>query len=329
MVRNYHIKAIILIGVIVGTVLGLTFGLGGLEQVDYNCYALKQNVLTKEIDDEVYEAGLYWVGIQYDMIRFPSTWQTIEFIPSDKDENKKTEDDKSANTDTDLPLEEQGYGKDIPVSSRTEDGLDLSIDLSFQYKLNKDTVKDLYSAYTLDYSDAILRIARGVIRDVSSKYDALEFFYNRSQIDSEIKQALIDKEDVMFVEIGEFQLREINLPDSFENAIELVEVAKQEIKIAEYQQQAATIRASTLIIEAQAQYNISIIEAQATAQVLNITFTAQAESLFHLAEQLGFNSTQLLTYLWIQAIEHHDSAYLIICSNTPNIFLDVSNSTEP
>ncbi len=325
MARGSKGKLIIAILIIAPITFGLIFGLGGLEQVDFNEYALKQNIFTKEIEEKVYEEGLHYIGVQSDFIKFPSTWQTIEFIPTEEGENTETQE--SASTDSDLPLQDQGYGRDIPISSRTEDGLDLTIDLSFQYKLEKTTLRDLYAEYGLDYSDYFLKIARGVIRDTTSKYDALDFFYNRSIIDTEMKQSLIDKQKVMLVEIGEFQLRDIDLPDSFEDAIELVEVAKQQIKIAEYEQQAATIRANTLIIEAQAQYNISVIDAQATAQVLNITLTAQAESLFNLADQLGFNSTQLLVYLWIEAIRQHDSSYLIICDTTPNLLLDVGNST--
>ena len=45
-------------------------------------YALKQNSLTKQIDDQVYEEGLYMVGFWNEYITFPSTYITVEFTPS-------------------------------------------------------------------------------------------------------------------------------------------------------------------------------------------------------------------------------------------------------
>ena len=65
--------------------------------------------------------------------------------------------------------------------------------------------------------------------------------------------------------------------------------------------------------------NITIIEAQAAAQALNITITAEGEALFNLAQTLGLNQTELLIYLWINALEELDDTYLIIGMDTPTI----------
>ena len=264
------------------------------ESVGYNEYALKQHVLTKKIEDKVYEEGFYTTGPFYTFIKFPSTWTTIEFS-------------------------EANDSSDSSIHTRTEDGLDLEVEISFQYRLVKGEILELYEEYGTDYEAYIINIARGSLRDVAGEYDALEFFYNRSIIAGAMINALVSKESVLRVEMGEFQMRKIDLPDNFEKAIEDVEIAKQEIKIAEYQQQAAVIRAKTEIIEAQAQSNITIIEAEAMAKALNITLTAEGIALFELADTIGFNTTELLTFLWIRAIEEHDEAYLIIGEDTPLI----------
>ncbi|MHA1150754.1 MAG: SPFH domain-containing protein [Promethearchaeota archaeon] len=264
------------------------------ESVGYNEFALKQNILTKEIEHKVYEEGFYTTGPLYTFIKFPSTWRTIEFS-------------------------EANDSSDSAIHTRTEDGLDLVVEISFQYRLVKEEILELYEEYGTNYEAYIINIARGVLRDVAGEYDALEFFYNRSTIALAMVDALVSKEMILKVQMGEFQMRKIDLPDNFEKAIEDVEIAKQEIKIAEYQQQAAVIRAKTLIIEAQAQMNITIIEAEATAEALNITLTAEGIALFELASTIGFNTTELLTFLWIRAIEEHDEAYLIIGEDTPLI----------
>ena len=85
---------------------------------------------------------------------------------------------------------------------------------------------------------------------------------------------------------------------------------RQERIIAQYEQEAAIIRAQTAIIEAQAQANITLLQANASAEAfliqinaeakaVNITLTAEALAYYALAQTLGLNSTELLSYLWI------------------------------
>ncbi len=294
---------VILIIVLIVAITGISITAASFESVDVTEYALKQNLLTRKIEDEVYEAGFYYTGLLEAFIKFPAIWQSVEFSPASD-------------------------ASDIAIHTRTEDGLDLTIDISFQYRLVKSNLTTLYKEYGSLYEDYLLKIARGVIRDIAGQYDALEFFYDRDIISGAMVTALQGKEKVLHIQIGEFQLRQIDLPDSFESAIEDVEIAKQEIKKAEYEQQAATIRAKTLIVEAQAQYNITKIEANAYAEALDIRLTAEGVAYAKMMQEVGFNQTQILTYLWIKAIEEHDSSYLIIGENTPAILVNWDNTNS-
>lgn len=300
---NKKINVVLLIIIIIGSIVGISITATSFESIDVTEYGIKQNIITRQIEESVYEEGFYYTSPVATFIRFPRTWQSVEFSPSET-------------------------AQDVVVATRTEDGLDLQIDISFQYRLVKGTLISLYKEYGIFYETTLLKIARGVIRDVAGEYDALEFFYNRSTISAAMVYALQAKESVLYIQVGEFQLRNIDLPDSFEDAIEQVEVAKQEIKKAEYQQQAATIRARTLVIEAEAQFNITKIEAEAYAEALDIKLTAEGEALAELMTDLGFNSTEILTYLWIKAIEEHDESYLIIGDNAPNIILNWDQPTN-
>lgn len=274
------------------------------EQIDYNEYGLKKNLLTNEIEEQIYEEGLYFIGIFYDFLKFPSTWATIEF---------------SYDPDAD----------DIPLTAHTKDGLQVVIETSFQFRLNKSDILNLYSQFGMDYKNYFRMVARSAIRDICGQFSAMEFYANRSDVIVAMGNTLFDS--LAEVEIGGFQLRNIDLPNSFEQATEELEVARIDIEIAEYAQQAAIIEAQTLVLQAQAQANITIIEAQAeadssiiaaqaAAEALNITLTQEGLLLAQLANMTGLNSTELLTYLWIQAILEHDSSYLIIGDNTPILF---------
>lgn len=288
-------KAYLLIIVLVAFVItGVVLLALSYAQVGYNEYALQQNTITNEIDDTVYEEGLFMIGFWNRLLKFPSTWQTIDFTPSPS-------------------------ASDIPLSAQTKDGLDITIDVSFQYRLNRSTILALYGEFGYDYEQMYVTVSRGELRDAASQWTAVEFFYNRSMVSTALGAVLENKEGTLFCDIGEFQLREITLPTAFETAIQQVVVAQQDIQAALYEQDAARIRAETLIIEAQADANITIIEADATAQALNITLTMEGQALFTFAQTVGFNTTELLTYQWIQAVLTHDESLLIIGADTPII----------
>ncbi|MHA2033311.1 MAG: SPFH domain-containing protein, partial [Candidatus Kariarchaeaceae archaeon] len=198
------------------------------------------------------------------------------------------------------------------------------------------TIGQLYDKFGDKYEDIIVKQARDVIRDVSSGFNAITFFNNRTSIgfNMEIDLRTIISEQV-FADIPSFQLRAVDLPDAFENALERAEVARQEIEIAQFEQESALIRAETAIFESEAQANITLIEAQAEAdgflilinaqaEAVNITLAAQSEAYYALSQSLNLTSSELLAFLWIQALTEigEYGNLIIIGENTPEIIID-------
>ncbi len=154
-----------------------------------------------------------------------------------------------------------------------------------------------------------------------------------------MEQYLADAIAEMFADIIYFQMREIDLPDEFEEALKQVQIAQQQYQIALFEQQAAIVRAETTIIEAQALANITIITAEANAEAyiinmeaqaeaLNITLTAERLAYYAMGQQLNLTSTELLALLWIMAIEEHEDSMLIIGTNTPVLIETELNTTK-
>ena len=259
--------------------------------------------------DDVYENGLYWRPFGHFLI-FPANLQSVEFA------------DVAESEDSPDPI-----GR---LSTRSMDGLDVSFRINFNFKLIKGEVIDLYQQFGNTWREDIIQISRGTLRTSASHFRAIDFFNNASVIESSMENDLSSALNDAHAELGFFQLKGVRLPVAFENALERVQTAQQEIEIAQFEQDAARIRADTLIIEAQAQANITIIEANADAEKirinaeaiadqLNITITAQGQAFLAVGNDMGFNTTELLTYMWIQAILEHDESLLIIGSDTPII----------
>jgi len=320
-------KAVVIIVVIVAAITTVSLTALSFESVDFNEYALLQNTLTREIDDVVYEAGFHYTGVFASFIKFDNTWQTIEFSP---------------HTDAD----------DIPVTASTNDGFQIIIDISFQFRVEKDNLLALYSAHKLEYKAFYMQEARSTIRHIAAQYNASEFYTNRATIDTALGEAMHNKSTLFMAEIGQLQLRQVDLPSDIDAALQEIFLQQLQLEIAELERQEAIIDAETAIIEAYASANQTLIaayaaaeaaiiaayaeanqtiiaayaaanatvtEAEALAMALNITITQEGLALFDLANSTGFNTTELLMYLWIQAIEMHDSAYIILSGDTPFI----------
>lgn len=75
------------------------------------------------------------------------------------------------------------------------------------------------------------------ISDVGTQYTAYDFFSKRKNISQSMSSQLnVRLQKDVFVEVVFFQLKSVNLPDDYENAIQATEVTKQGILKAQAEQ---------------------------------------------------------------------------------------------
>ena len=315
--RKIKVVGGLLIGILFISSLLVGYFFLAFKQIRYNEYGLNQDTVTQQIENKVYEKGLHHIGLFHHFIKFPKTVQKIEFF----------------NT-LGAPGDTLG-----PLNSRTQDGLLIHIQLAFHYKLRKNDILSLYGTFGIEYEDRFIGQARTTLRDVTSFYSAIEFFNNRTVIGDDMMVYLAEELDSMYVDVVFFQMREIDLPDEFEEALKQVQIAQQQYQIALYEQEAAVVRAQTAIIEAQAQANITLLSAEASAEAYIVTMEAQAEALnitltterlayYAMGQQLNLTSSELLALLWVMAVQEHDSSLLIIGADTPILIESELNSTQ-
>lgn len=126
----------------------------------------RYNLLFKTMDrDVVLQGGRHWIWPWNKFIRFPAVAQSIEFSES--------------------PGSHQGS-----LTTRTKDGLGLSLSISFQYKLEKDRLPKLYSLANLYYEPLFIRNARDVLLKAAADYDAPEYWEKRQTIGDEMRDLL-------------------------------------------------------------------------------------------------------------------------------------------
>ena len=268
----------------------ILFGFSSLEATELG---LNYSWISKTISPEVKENGLYFIGIGHSFIKFPKTVQTIEFS-----------EEKTANRG--------------PIESRTSDGLEVTLEISFQYILQPDKLYDLYNTYGPKYDNVFQNIAINILTEEATKYTAYNFFMDRGKIKDEFQYELnlrFDKN--CFSNIQFLQLRSVNLPNLFEQSIQESEVKKQDIQKAQAEQNKVKIEIDTKIKAAEFQKDVIINKADGEAQAIIKQNDAYVESLLkmqdmqtlaykNLKESLGLSNQDLLDFMKMKIVKEYD-----------------------
>jgi hypothetical protein len=183
----------------------------------------------------VKENGLYFLGIGHSFIKFPKNVQTIEFS-----------------------LEKTGNRR--PVESRTSDGLEVILEISFQYVIQPQNLYKLYTKYGEKYNIVFQNVAVDVLTEEATKYTAYDFFMDRGRIKEDF-QITLDKyfSEICYANIIFLQLRSVDLPDLFEQSIQISEVKKQDIQKAQAELNKVRIEMDTKIKSAEFQKDVAIV----------------------------------------------------------------------
>ena len=282
----------------------IIFGFASLEATEYG---LNYSWISKNISPNVKENGLYFIGIGHSFIKFPKTVQTIEFSKQ-----------KTANKG--------------PIQSRTSDGLEVTLEISFQYILTKDKIYELYNKYGSNYNYIFQNIAVHTLTEEATKYTAYNFFMDRGKIKDDFQYELNETfERLCYSTIVFLQLRSVDLPSLFEESIQESEVKKQDILRAKAEQNKIMIEVDTKIKAAEYQKDVVINMAEGEAEAIYKQNKADVESLMKMQETqvsvyknlkntLGLDNNKLLNLMKSKLIKGYsgEDNGLILNMNLPN-----------
>ena len=110
---------------------------------------------------------------------------------------------------------------DSSLSCRTKDALSVEVDCSFQFNIrpNLDDVVELYKNFGEDYHVPIIKMARNTLRDTMAKFEAIEVFFDRSSVVSQMQIDLTEALETYSFLVDNFQLLDINLPSAFSSSL--------------------------------------------------------------------------------------------------------------
>lgn len=265
--------------------------------LELNEYGLDYSGIWKTIEPEPFTSGIHFLGFQHSFIVFPKSVQTIDFTDG---------------------------GDAGIIQSRTSDGLEVLLEVSFQYEIQKASLYKMYMNYGTEYQNIMILITVDVINKVSNNYTAYDFFIYRSEISGVMESSLKTRLNTdMGVNIKFFQLKDVDLPDSFEEAIQTTEVKKQDIEKAKAEKSKAVIEIETKVQKAQqnkeiilnkayGQSNSTTFASIGEVKSYNVTEATKIEAYTELKENSGFTNEQLLNYIKSNIIASYTGDHLII-----------------
>lgn len=270
-------------------VVAIATAFGSLE---INQLGLNYSLISNTVEPRGYVAGLYMLGPFHSFMKYPSTVQTIQF----------SNDHDSAGP---------------PLRTRTSDGLEVTLEISFQYQLNVSILSDLYHKFGSEYEKIYVNMAMDLITMMATRYTATSFFSDRPTIARQMEDALKNHfGTAAFAEVPFFQLRAVSLPQKFEDAIQITEVQKQDIETAHREQKNVNVTMQTKVLQAEQHAQAIALAANASAQGIilhaeayvaqfGISQRLQAESFKSLYDKLGNNESRLLEYMRVRAMRDH------------------------
>uniref|UniRef100_A0A7S0FNN4 Band 7 domain-containing protein n=1 Tax=Pyrodinium bahamense TaxID=73915 RepID=A0A7S0FNN4_9DINO len=214
------------------------------------------------------EPGVKSVGPLNNLVRYPSVFQMVYFDDFENYEQQEHEVVK--------PL----------VHSRTYDGLQVYVRVSFQWKLEAQHIKSIYEILggaedllfdrrTEDkpsFVESLVRFARGALTQVCSQYTASQFFGNQTLVEAKMRETLQatfnQPEKGLVISIQGLQLRSVDLPSKYEAAIAETQKQEQDYQTAMAERATNRMKLDSELMQAEKKQEELLVDAQGNVRAI-------------------------------------------------------------
>jgi regulator of protease activity HflC (stomatin/prohibitin superfamily) len=231
---------------------------------------------------------------------------------------------------------EGGLKRNPAISVLDKRGLTVNIDLAVQYHLKAQSAPATIEKWGDSWEEKIINSkVREVVRDVVGQYTAEQLPEMRNQIASAIETKVKESVDLIAdkpVELTSVELRTINLPEKIKNQIERVQIAKQEVTIAEQQKEQSKQEAQRKAEIAKGEAERNRIEAQGEADKIRIEAQEQAKANKLISDSLTprlIELEQIKTQAkFNEALKVNTNAQIFLTPGgaVPNIWIDAKSN---
>jgi len=221
---------------------------------------------SRKIDrTQLYTAGRYYVGVGGEFITFPIVQQELA-----------------------LP----------EFESRTSDGLKISLQVSVNYKIDKDFDKiiQLYDNFGIYYKGYLSRLAMNIVRDASARFTAFSYSQNRSLVSQEMERDFSDDLGEIGITLDSVQLLNVAFPSNFSNTLQNTLLLQQQVTQAEMNKDAEEVALKGKYSKSNITAQNKITEAHTEAKSIMENADAEAQSLITSLEKEAASHSQMIEF---------------------------------
>jgi len=241
--------------------------LSGMKGLSANQYGLSKNKISNKVDfSQVYDGGRRYLGPWSEYVTFPSYLQTIDY-------SRERVGGSGPGTKTEAPFK-----------ARTSEGMQVELSVTIQYFYNKAFVAEIYKEYKKGFPGYVTSNMRSKFTTLISKYKQSDLWEKRQEVVAALKATCIEVATGIltnWVTCWGVQLHEVHLDSVIESKIEGQQVQKQNQIGEEKLQLAAQYRAATEVTLSEKSKEITVVNAEAAANSLQIVEEAKTNVTFN------------------------------------------------
>lgn len=233
---------------------------------------------------------------------------------------------------------EGGLKRNPAITVLDKRGLTVNIDIAVQYRLKAETAPATIEKWGASWEEKIINSkVREVVRDVVGRYTAEQLPEMRNEIAKAIEVKVKESVDSLEnrpVMLSSVELRTINLPPKIKDQIERVQIAKQDVTIAEQQKEKAKQEAQRAAEVARGEAERNRIEAQGEADKIRIEAEEQAKANRLISDSLTAELLQLeqikTQSKFNEALKVNRDAQIFLTPGgaVPNIWVDAKSKEK-
>jgi prohibitin 2 len=176
-----------------------------------------------------------------------------------------------------MDLRTQKY--EAKAEAATKDLLDVTTDVAVNYHVDPSKVVEIYKLRGTAYQDSIINPAvQEVVKAATANFNAKELITERPLVKTAIDDALTTRLSIYGIVLETTSITDFTFPQSFNEAITAAQTATQNAIQAQNQLLVVQYQAQQAIAQANGTATATLIQAQATAQSIEIRGKALKEN---------------------------------------------------
>eukprot|EP00730_Choanoeca_flexa_P013507 TRINITY_DN5396_c0_g1_i1.p1 TRINITY_DN5396_c0_g1~~TRINITY_DN5396_c0_g1_i1.p1 ORF type:complete len:488 (+),score=153.48 TRINITY_DN5396_c0_g1_i1:86-1549(+) len=190
-----------------------------------------------------------------------------------------------------------------PVSVRVKDGQIISLDISWQYHLEKSNLVSIYREHKGGFERTLSQVIFSTLRDTAAGYESQEFFDNRSQIEEQLRSSIVAEAELRQAEVTGFQVRSVDLPQALDDRLINIQLRQQDAR-------AGTARLELDRINAEADRRVLELRTDRNRRKTEMEqqTTVQLQSIYQQRDRIREQTKQMITQIQQEA-ERNVSLY--------------------